>query len=85
MAKPECNIIAVFYIGRGRIISTPLTRRYSSLDNALAGTVRWMRRDGFVGDKIVVHHRLTGMELGVVKMTTAREVNSKWYHEKEWS
>lgn len=85
MAKPECNIIAVFYIGRGRIISTPLTRRYSSLDNALAGTVRWMRRDGFVGDKIVVHHRLTGMELGVVKMTTAREVNSVWHYEKETS
>ena len=33
-----------------------------------------MRRDGFVGDKIVVHHRLTGIGLGVVKMTTAQKL-----------
>ena len=61
MARAPCNLVATLHLGRGRLISTPLTRRYSNIDNALANIVKWLRRDGFVGDKIVVHHDLTGL------------------------
>lgn len=85
MARATCNLVATLHVSCGRLISTPLTRRYSNIDSALANILKWLRHDGFVGDKIVVHHALTGLELGVARMTTAREVKSVWHYEKETS
>lgn len=55
-----------------------LTRRYSCLDNAIAGLTRFMLRHGYVGDVCEVYHHITGLQLGTLKITAKGNLKTNW-------
>ena len=59
------------------------TRRYAYIDTAVPTAIRDMMRIGRAGDLMVLHHDLTGMELGHVKMTAAGFLRTDWVWERE--
>lgn len=57
------------------------TRKYSSTDNAVAGMTRWMYQHGRVCDVCVIHHAITGLEIGHLKMTARGEIKTKFIYD----
>lgn len=57
------------------------TRKYSSTDNAIIGMTRWMYQYGCVGDICAIHHAITGLEIGTLKMTARGEVKTKFIYD----
>lgn len=57
------------------------TRKYSSSDNAVIGMTRWMYQYGHVGDVCVIHHSITGLEIGTLKMTARGELKTKFIYD----
>ena len=58
-----------------------LTRRYASLDNAVIRLTEFMVRDGYVGDVCELYHRVTGRQLGTIKVTANGRLKINW----EWN
>lgn len=56
-------------------------RKYSSTDNAVVGMTRWMYQYGCVGDVCVIHHAITGLEIGTLKMTARGELKTKFIYD----
>lgn len=57
-----------------------LTRRYASLDNAVIRLTEFMVRDGYVGDVCELYHKVTGRQLGTIKITAKGHLKINW----EW-
>lgn len=57
-------------------------RRYKALDNALTRTDSWLREEGRVKSKVVIHHALTGLEIGVLKLTAKGQIVKNWIFEE---
>ena len=60
-----------------------LNRCYKTLDKAMEGLTRFMLRYGYVGAVCEVYHRLTGMQLGTIKMTLSGRLVSTWAWENK--
>ncbi len=58
------------------------TRRYLTLNNAMSSVVRWALIDGRVGDIFVIHHGLTGLEIGTVRINAKGKLSAKWAFEE---
>lgn len=56
-------------------------RKYSSVDNAIIGMTRWMYQYGHVGDVCVIHHAITSLEIGTLKMTARGELKTKFIYD----
>lgn len=57
-----------------------LTRRYATLDNAVIGLTEFMVRNGYVGDVCELYHKVTGRQLGTIKITAKGHLKINW----EW-
>lgn len=57
-------------------------RRYASLDNAIRGSSLWAAKELHAGEKIVVFHDRTGMELGYHRCTAKGIVLSRFHFER---
>lgn len=55
-----------------------LTRRYSALDNAVVGCIRFMMSNGHVGDTCELYHKFTGNQLGTVTLSVTGKLIIKW-------
>jgi len=82
----ERPIIATMQYGyqRQEIRRKRIVRRYKTLDNALTLATAWMRRDGYVKDMIVIHHELTGLELGTIRMNAQGHLVEKWVWDSDF-
>lgn len=58
-----------------------LKRSYSSLSNATSRLVSFMLQNGYVGDICEVYHKLTGMQLGTLRMTSQGKLIINWVWE----
>jgi len=70
----ERNLVVEIYRGR-RFLQR---RRYSYLDTAIPAANRDLIRNGQAGDVAVVHHALTGLEIGTIRMLVSGELRSTW-------
>lgn len=59
-----------------------LKRSYSSLNNATSRLVDFMMKNGYVGDICEVYHKLTGMQLGTLRMTSQGKLIINWVREE---
>lgn len=81
--RPERNIIAVIhrhsqhFEDKGEI----QVRRYLKLDNAVSLATRWAMTKGRAGDMIIIHHELTGLEIGSIKVYRKGHLSVKWIFE----
>lgn len=60
-----------------------LLRHYSCLDNAVEKLTGFMLKHGKVGDVCEVHHKVTGMQLGTIKMTLQGRLLINWVWEQD--
>lgn len=60
-----------------------LTRRYASLDNAVIRLTEFMVRDGYVGDVCELYHRVTGRQLGTIKILAKGNLKINWEWEND--
>lgn len=51
-------------------------RSYKTLASAAAASFRRMIQEGKVGDKLVIYHAVTGLEIAVLRMTAKGEIRS---------
>ena len=63
--------------------SRVLKRSYSSLTNATSRLVSFMMENGYVGDVCEVYHKLTGMQLGIIRITSQGKLSIWWAWESE--
>lgn len=82
--RPERNIVAVIHrhsqevSDRGEV----QVRRYLKLDNAISLTTKWAMTKGRAGDVIIIHHELTGLEIGTIKVYRKGHMSVKWIFEE---
>lgn len=80
--KPDRNFIATMrrcsqrHDDKGK----RTVRHHLNLDNAVTMTSRWAMQTGRPGDMIVIHHNLTGLELGTVRVHATGHLTVKWRH-----
>ena len=60
-----------------------LTRRYATLDNAVVRLTEFMVRNGYVGDVCELYHRITGRQLGTIKITAKGYLKVTWLWESK--
>lgn len=58
-----------------------LTRRYSTLDNAVSRMTEFFIRNGYVGDVCELYHADTGKQLGTIRMSANGTLTAKWIWE----
>lgn len=58
-----------------------LTRRYTTLDNAVVRLTEFMVRDGYIGDVCELYHHVTGRQLGTIKVTAKGHLKATWLWE----
>ena len=83
LAVKERNFVGVVHRAAQQISDRRrnLTRRYASLDNAVIRLTEFMVRDGYVGDVCELYHRVTGRQLGTIKVTANGRLKINW----EWN
>lgn len=57
-------------------------RYYTTLDNAISGLIRFMVQKAKVGDVCEVYHRITGMQLGTLRMDCKGKIQVSWSWEE---
>ena len=57
-------------------------RYYARIQTAVPGLIRWVMENGHVGDVCTVHHRVTGLWLGEIRVTLKGAVVASWSWEK---
>ena len=63
--------------------SRVLKRSYNSLANATSRLVNFMMKNGYVGEVYEVYHKLTGMQLGTIRITSNGKLSIWWAWESE--
>lgn len=67
--------IRVEHIANLSILSKIPTRAYASIDTAAPGALKWAMLKGKVGDKFVIYHAVTGLELGCLRVLCSGRVD----------
>lgn len=84
-ARRELHIVAQIHrasqqsADRGR----RLTRYYSGIDHAIPKLTAFMVAYGYVGDVCEVSHRITGLQIGTLKLTARGRLITEWIWERE--
>ena len=63
--------------------SRVLKRSYNSLANATSRLVNFMMKNGYVGEVCEVYHKLTGMQLETIRITSNGKLSIWWAWESE--